>query len=148
MEKNETTYIDIYKWWLILKSYNQKKYYYISVNLIPINLTASFRIISLLDNLWECCIRWKDNFWRESLLKGKGQYRWPPCTCQFRLAAFKTKIFIFLFYTTSYLNKEVNCFGISLITLFLLPIWVCWWLKIKLFLYDQKWNIYKWSIIL
>jgi hypothetical protein len=30
---------------------------------------------------------------REALLKGKAQYKWPPCTKQFRQAAFNTKIF-------------------------------------------------------
>ncbi len=47
---------------------------------------------------------------RESLLKGKDRYDWPPCTTSFRLAAFKFKKYIFFFfYKTSHLNKEVNC---------------------------------------
>ncbi len=45
---------------------------------------------------------------RESLLKGKDQYGWPPCTNYLRSAAFNTEKSIFLYYKISYLNEEVN----------------------------------------
>ncbi len=37
------------------------------------------------------------NIWsREALLKGKAQYRWPPCTNQFRLVTIPIDNLIFL----------------------------------------------------
>jgi len=44
----------------------------------------------------------------ESLLKGKSQYIWPPCTNSFRLVAFDYAILL-TFCKTSNLNEEVNC---------------------------------------
>ncbi len=45
---------------------------------------------------------------RESLLKGRDQYGWPPWTCKLRSASFFTEFF-FLFCQTNYLKKEANC---------------------------------------
>ncbi len=46
---------------------------------------------------------------REVLLKGKAQYRLPPCTSQVRSASFNIESTIYLFYKTSSTNEEVNC---------------------------------------
>ncbi len=47
-------------------------------------------------------------FCRESLLKGRAQYRRPPCTYKFKSVAFKKKI-LFTFVTKiSYPHREVN----------------------------------------
>ena len=45
---------------------------------------------------------------REVLLKRKAQYGWPSCINLFKLAPFYFENIIYLFYETSYLNKEVN----------------------------------------
>jgi hypothetical protein len=44
----------------------------------------------------------------ERLLNGKAEYDRPPWSQVFRSAAFMFTIYIFLFYKTSYFNKEVN----------------------------------------
>ncbi len=46
---------------------------------------------------------------KESSLKGKTQYNWPPCTNQFRSAALVLQTLLTFFYKTSYLHEEVNC---------------------------------------
>jgi hypothetical protein len=46
---------------------------------------------------------------KETLLKGKAQYSWPPCTNLFRSAPFYIENIIYIFNKTSYLNEEVNC---------------------------------------
>ncbi len=46
---------------------------------------------------------------RESLIKGKIQYTWPPWTNQFKLVIFRTATMLFFFCKMSYLNEEVNC---------------------------------------
>ncbi len=46
---------------------------------------------------------------RESLLKGKAQYGWPPRPDQLRSVAFYIENIIYLCYKTSYLNEEVKC---------------------------------------
>ncbi len=46
---------------------------------------------------------------KESLLKGKTQYGWSPCTNWFRLPAFYVINIFYLCYKTSYLYEEVNC---------------------------------------
>jgi hypothetical protein len=46
---------------------------------------------------------------RDSFVKGKDQYDRPPCTDLLRTTAFNTENIIFLFYKTSYLDKEVKC---------------------------------------
>jgi hypothetical protein len=43
---------------------------------------------------------------RESLLKGKDQYGWPPCTDRFGSAAFNTENVYFFFYKIN-INEEV-----------------------------------------
>ncbi len=56
-----------------------------------------------------------DNHWqiagaRESLLKGRDQCSWPPCTNWNRSVTFHTlTVFCFSCYKTTYLNEEVNC---------------------------------------
>jgi hypothetical protein len=45
----------------------------------------------------------------ETLLKGKAQYSWPPCTNLFISAPFYIENSIYIFNKTSYLNEEVNC---------------------------------------
>ncbi len=45
---------------------------------------------------------------RESFLKGKDQYSWPPCANKFRSGAFKNENMVFLFYKATYVNKEVS----------------------------------------
>jgi Kelch motif len=63
---------------------------------------VSFNIINLCDNIV-----------KEALLKGKVQYCWPPCTKKFRSTTFSIENRIYLFYTTSHLNEEVNCTKLS-----------------------------------
>jgi len=46
---------------------------------------------------------------RESLMKGKDQYSWPPGHNQFRSPSLNTDKISFLIYKTSFLNQEVNC---------------------------------------
>jgi len=47
---------------------------------------------------------------KESLLKGKAQYSWPPAvtSTKFRSTASDTANIIYFLYKTSYLNEEVN----------------------------------------
>ncbi len=45
---------------------------------------------------------------KETLLKGKVQYTWPPCTNLYKSAHFYIKNIIYIFNKTSYLNEEVN----------------------------------------
>jgi len=42
---------------------------------------------------------------RESLLKGKDQYSWPPCN---QISCFYYWMYIFFLCKTNYLNEEVN----------------------------------------
>jgi hypothetical protein len=44
----------------------------------------------------------------ETLLKGKAQYSWPPCTNLFRPAPFYIENIIYIINKTSNLNEEVN----------------------------------------
>ncbi len=46
---------------------------------------------------------------KELLLNGKAQYSWPPCTNQFRSAAFDIVSIMQILYKTNYSNEEVNC---------------------------------------
>jgi hypothetical protein len=46
---------------------------------------------------------------RESLLKGKYQYCWPPCINKLRSSALHFLLKLYLFYRTTYLNEEVKC---------------------------------------
>ncbi len=45
---------------------------------------------------------------KESFLKGKDQYNWPPCTNYFASAVFYSENYFLHIYKTDYLNKEVN----------------------------------------
>ncbi len=47
-------------------------------------------------------------FSRESLLKGKDQYSWPPCTNKLRSAVFDNANIIYNFTKEAKLNEEVN----------------------------------------
>ena len=49
------------------------------------------------------------NFTRETLLNGKAQYSWPPCTNLSRSATFYIENIIYIINKTGYLNEEVNC---------------------------------------
>ncbi len=46
---------------------------------------------------------------RESLLKGKTQYCWPPCASWFSTASLYIETFICLLYKTWTKNVEFNC---------------------------------------
>jgi hypothetical protein len=46
---------------------------------------------------------------KETLLKGKAQYTWPPCANLLTSAPFYIENMINIFNKTSYLNEEVNC---------------------------------------
>jgi hypothetical protein len=51
-----------------------------------------------------------NRYTRESLMKGKDQYSWPPRNNYFRSAPFYTEImqYLYFFTKTYYLNEEVN----------------------------------------
>ncbi len=46
---------------------------------------------------------------RESLLKVKDQYYWPPSNNKFKSVAFYTETTVFFFNKTTYLYKVVTC---------------------------------------
>ncbi len=50
-----------------------------------------------------------DSLAKETLLKGKALYSWPPNTNLYRSAPFYIENIIYIFNKTSYLNEEVNC---------------------------------------
>ncbi len=45
---------------------------------------------------------------RETLLKGKAKYSWPPCANLFSSAPFDIENIIYIFNKTSYINEEVD----------------------------------------
>ncbi len=47
-------------------------------------------------------------------MKGKYPYSAPPCTIQYKLAAFEEISIIYLFNKTNYLKEEVSCTELSL----------------------------------
>jgi hypothetical protein len=59
-------------------------------------------------NFYKIFHKTKSECWsRESLLKGKNQYNWPPCTYKFRLAVFNTIclcVWVFFFFFTQQAN--------------------------------------------
>ncbi len=75
----------------------------IHLTLLPMTLAMlSWLMLKLLQPKMEAWIR-------ETLLKGKAQYSWPPWHSQFISGAFDFENIIYFLYETRYFNEEVNC---------------------------------------